>query len=316
MRTTLRRRLGSADVTHWAEAPGARVRAVHYPGGGRGTVLLLNGRTEFVEKYAETVAALQHRGFAVWAFDWRGQGLSTRPLPDRLKHHVGGFAEYLDDLDAVLDGLVLPGLVGPLVLMGHSMGGHLAAHALRRRPGVFARAVLLAPMMDFLRGPAVARVLARGLIGAVAAVPAWARAYGPGTPRAPVVARGFGGNRLTTCPERFAADMALARDTPAVQLGGVTWGWLRAAQASIGAARRPGFAEAIGCPVLVLLAGEERVVDNEAARAFARRLPRATVTEVPHARHELLRERDGPRLAAWAAIDAFLDGLGGDRRLP
>ena len=48
----------------------------------RGTVVLLTGRGEFIEKYAtEVVGELLERGFAVVALDWRGQGLSDRPLP-------------------------------------------------------------------------------------------------------------------------------------------------------------------------------------------------------------------------------------------
>src|SRR5262249_62139395 len=46
------------------------------PPGRKGTVLVLQGRAEFIEKYFETVRDLRARGFAVVTFDWRGQGLS------------------------------------------------------------------------------------------------------------------------------------------------------------------------------------------------------------------------------------------------
>src|SRR5882672_10721772 len=43
----------------------------------RGTVVLMPGRGEFLEKYAtEAVGDLLHRGYAVTSMDWRGQGLS------------------------------------------------------------------------------------------------------------------------------------------------------------------------------------------------------------------------------------------------
>ena len=48
------------------------------PGGKRGTVCVFQGRTEFIEKYFETVNDLRQRGFAVATMDWRGQGHSTR----------------------------------------------------------------------------------------------------------------------------------------------------------------------------------------------------------------------------------------------
>src|SRR5579863_8452173 len=64
------------------------------PAGRRGTVCVFAGRTEWIEKYFETVRDLRTRGFAVAILDWRGQGLSTRALGDPRKGHVGSFAEY------------------------------------------------------------------------------------------------------------------------------------------------------------------------------------------------------------------------------
>ena len=46
----------------------------HPPPGRKGTVVLMQGRAEFIEKYFETVRDLRARGFAVAMIDWRGQG--------------------------------------------------------------------------------------------------------------------------------------------------------------------------------------------------------------------------------------------------
>ena len=62
------------------------------PPGRKGTVVVLQGRAEFIEKYFETVRDLRARGFAVATFDWRGQGLSDRALSDRRKGHVRNFS--------------------------------------------------------------------------------------------------------------------------------------------------------------------------------------------------------------------------------
>src|SRR5205085_2153687 len=64
------------------------------PEGRKGTLLVLPGRTEFIEKYFEVVAELRARGFAVAMVDWRGQGLSERALKDPHRGHVASFAEY------------------------------------------------------------------------------------------------------------------------------------------------------------------------------------------------------------------------------
>ena len=50
-----------------------------------GTVCVFGGRGEFIEKYFETVNELRNRGFAVATMDWRGQGHSSRQLPDPRK---------------------------------------------------------------------------------------------------------------------------------------------------------------------------------------------------------------------------------------
>src|ERR1044071_6980190 len=68
------------------------------PPGRKGTVCLFQRRAEYIEKYFETVRDLRARGFAVATLDWRGQGLSDRPLSERRKGHVRNFAEYANDL--------------------------------------------------------------------------------------------------------------------------------------------------------------------------------------------------------------------------
>ena len=285
---------------------GLRLRAAHWPGGSRGTVLLLNGRTEFMEKYLEPVQELRDRGFSVWSLDWRGQGRSSRLLADPVPGHAVRFGDHLADVDLLLDRLVLPGLEGPLVLLGHSMGGHLGAHVLARRAPLFARGILSAPMMGFLPRHGLGQRAVRVVSAAACLAPGVAGRPGPGTSPLPPLERPFEGNPLTGCPDRYASDAAWMQDDPALRVGGATWGWLRAASASIVALHRPAFARRLTMPVLVLVAGHDLLVDSRATRRFAARLPHGTLAEFPGAKHELLREHDGHRHAVWAAVDRFL----------
>jgi alpha-beta hydrolase superfamily lysophospholipase len=64
------------------------------PPGRKGTVCLFQGRSEFIEKYFETVRDLRTRGFAVATLDWRGQGMSDRALRNRRKGYVRSFSQY------------------------------------------------------------------------------------------------------------------------------------------------------------------------------------------------------------------------------
>ena len=238
--------------------------------------------------------------------DWRGQGASQRLLQDPLQNHVHRFTDYLADLDHMLDHAVLPHAGGgKLLLIAHSMGGHLGAHLLARRPAQFDRAVLCAPMVDFVRGMRLPRRVALLLARLVCLRPGMAARHGPGTSVKPMTERPFDNNPLTSCPDRYAARAEQMRAHPELVTAGATWGWLRASLASTVALNRAATIRRIGMPVLVAVAGADRLVDNAAIRRFTRLLPQGELLELPGARHELLNERDEHRLTLWAAIDRF-----------
>ncbi|WP_170235403.1 alpha/beta fold hydrolase [Verticiella sediminum] len=285
---------------------GRRVRTAFFPvADAAGHVLLLNGRTEFIEKYLETIASLRERGLAVWTLDWRGQGRSERLLDDAERGHAGSFDDFVDDLDRYLTTSVLPGAAGaPLMLLAHSMGGNIGLRFLHGHQHHFQRAVFSAPMVAFHVGK-LPRPLARLLAGAMCATGragAYAMGQGPAASH-PV----FDDNPLTSCPERFARLQRLLEDDPESRLGGVTWGWLSAALRSTALTDAPGFARQLRIPLLVFVAQQERIVDNAAIGRFVGALPAGRLVEIPGARHELLCERDEPRSMVWREIDRFLD---------
>jgi len=104
-------------------AGGAQLRAALFRprGPARGSVVLSTGRTEAIEKYFEVIEDLLRRGFVVLCQEWRGQGLSHRELPDRLKGHARGIQPYLDDYAAILAAYEAQ-LPRPWLAIGHSMG--------------------------------------------------------------------------------------------------------------------------------------------------------------------------------------------------
>lgn len=109
-------------------APAPASALTHSP--ARGTVLLSTGRSEPIEKYAETAADLAARGFDVVLHEWAGQGLSGRYLAALLRAHVpGGAARMLANTAEALRALC-PLLPGPWMAVAHSMGGGLTALAL------------------------------------------------------------------------------------------------------------------------------------------------------------------------------------------
>jgi alpha-beta hydrolase superfamily lysophospholipase len=125
-------------------------------------LLLVHGFAEHSGRYEEMGAWLAARGCAVHAYDQQGHGQT----PGR-RGHVQRFDHLLDDLGAALD-LVCsehPGL--PAAIVGHSMGGLVAAaFAWQRNPrvtGVVVSGAALAPPELSRVRIAAARVLHRVL---------------------------------------------------------------------------------------------------------------------------------------------------------
>jgi lysophospholipase len=297
---------GAADALRLVAADGVALRAAAQPAGApdgraRGLVLLLPGRTEFLEKYAGVAAAFATRGFAVAGLDWRGQGGSARALRNPRKGHVGAFAEYLRDVDALTAATAAIG--GPRVLVSHSMGGAVALRLLARGAPACAAAVFSAPMWGLAQGRATA-ALGRALARAFPAL-GLAHAYAPGGSDTPHALRGYARNVLTSCAEAFAEIEAITRAHEAQALGGPTWGWVRAAYDEMAAcATLP-----LATPSLILAGARDAVVSPEPMRARARR-GEARLVELAGARHEPFFETAATRARVWAEIDAFLAAVG------
>lgn len=271
-----------------------------------GTVLICSGRGEYVEKYFEAASDLLARGFAVVVFDWRGQGLSSRALRNGRKGHVDDFAAFGRDLDAVLDRIVEPSCPRPFYALAHSMGGAVVLHHARFQPCRFERIVLSAPMISVARLPTSPRLL-RKLAGWATRL-GFGEAFVPQRGRTAVIEHGFDGNVLTTDPDRFAVMAALSRAEPRLTIDAPTIGWLKAALDAMQAFGEAGFAEGITVPTLVVVPGDDRVVEIGAMQRFGRRLRAGVVVTLPGARHEILMERDALRDQFWAAFDAFVPG--------
>ncbi|KPJ78387.1 MAG: hypothetical protein AMJ54_04015 [Deltaproteobacteria bacterium SG8_13] len=269
----------------------------------RGCVLLLNGRKEFLEKYRETIAELNERGFEVFSIDWRGQGLSTRLVADRLKGHVRSYADYLQDLNQFVEQFVLPAGNRPLIILAHSMGAHIALRFLHQKPDIVDRAVLTSPMTDIRTAPYPRRLA--GMLARFALAAGMSETYLPGATGRSALKRSFEGNPLTSDPRRFTVERDAFSANPDLALGGPTFGWLAATLESISLTQGAGFLEAITIPVLMVAAGRDAVVCGASQRRACSRLPNCRFFLLEDARHEVLMECDRIRAAFWKAFDRF-----------
>ena len=290
------------------KAVGASLRAARFESApdvpARGVCVLLNGQTEFIEKYFEVIDELRGRGFAVATMDWRGQGGSTRMTEDSRKSFVGDFSEYDEDLDTLMNWVVTPMLAQgeKPVALAHSMGAHNLLRLLARQPASFAAAALCAPMIAIsFRGQKellVRSVIRYQLWRGKRADWVWGM---EGRDPHKVT---FATQLVTSDPQRFERTQMLLREQPDLRLAGATWGWLAAALRSMDWLR--GQAAAVTTPLLIVGAGKDRICITPAAKDFARRAPDADYAEIAEAEHEILMERSAIRAKFWLAFDAFM----------
>ncbi len=296
----------AAERFSFLQRNGARLRYARWTGRGptvRGSVVLQQGRAEFIEKYAtECVGELLERGFSVYAMDWRGQGLSDRPLPDGGKGHIDDFGTYLADFRAFLRTVVVPETPRPILALCHSMGSHLVLrHIAEITESPFSAAICVSPMTALHRDKTI-RALVNALSPFGARDTAYMVATGPYTPEH----RKFPTNDVTSDEWRYRfTDEWFAAD-PRLALGGPTLGWLRQAFHSMDRQSAPGMLERITVPVMVVSASADRVVDPRSHRSIVTRMRNAELVTIEGAKHEIMMETDDIRTAFWRSFDRFV----------
>ena len=255
-----------------------------------GLVLLVHGLGEHIGRYAALAAWLNQAGWDVAGYDHRGHGASggargAIAQPDSL----------LDDLSVVIDALRQETL-RPLVLLGHSLGGLIAARFVAEGLAVQRAAwwrpldalVLSSPALDpGMNGVQRALLSVLGPLAPQFALgnglkPAWIS-------RDPAVVRAYVDDplvhdRVTPLLVRFIVDAG-----------------------EVVRARAPRWA----LPTLLMWAGADRCVAPRGSAAFAAATPPACLTHTcyPQMAHEIFNEpeREQPlsELTRWLATLAL-----------
>lgn len=241
----------------------------------RAMVVVAHGVNEHLGRYGEMVEALTGAGFSVVGHDHRGHGRS-----EGRRGHVDDFADYARDLVALVDRerAADPGV--PVVLLGHSMGGLIAAEAALLGQDRLAALVLCSPALAIGgRLPAWQRriLLLLGRFAGGLPTP-------PGTPgvlsRDPAVEEAFAQDPLNT-HERTR--LRLARQ---ISLGG------EAVRARAGELR---------LPLLVLHGEADTLTDPSGSAELAARAGSADkeLKTWPDNRHELFNDLDKGEVTAY-----------------
>ncbi|MGD9477349.1 alpha/beta fold hydrolase [Shinella sp. G-2] len=268
----------------------------------KGTVVLLQGRSECIEKYFETIEDLTARGLWVATFDWRGQAGSGRLIDGSRAGHVARFADYEADLSLFLEKIVLPDARLPFFLVAHSTGALVALSQAPELENRIERMVLTAPFIA-LGGQS----MSQSKIAVIARLASLA-GFGKRTFRKGEPSFDFARNVVSSDTRRFARNAAIYAEHPALSIGWPSARWLNE---TLGAMRRVTHQDhltRIRIPTLLLCPTADVLVPRKAVGDLARIFRAARLIEIDGARHELFQEADRYRAQALAAIDAFIPG--------
>lgn len=115
----------------------------------RGGALLSHGVFEHSGRYAHVAERLVKHGYACWALDHYGHGKSPGPRGD-----IQSPDHFVDDTGIVI-GALTKEIEGKPILLGHSMGGAIAALYAVRHQEMLRALVLSSPALKALASPAM-----------------------------------------------------------------------------------------------------------------------------------------------------------------
>ena len=313
----------------------------------KAAVVLSHGFTETADKYREVIWYFLQMGYAVAAMEHCGHGRSyglpdgkergqsdsqeigkghhrepsgreeirdsggcgqqSGPQGGRDRVHVDTWTRYCEDLlfAAHAAGDRFRGL--PLFLFGHSMGGGIAAAAAAKEPSLFAGVVLSSPMIRPVSG-GIPWLLTKGICGLYCAA-GKAADYAPG--QGPCnLGETFEDSAGSSRP-RFQYYQEIRRANTYAQMGGATYGWMRAAAKLSDWLLADGW-KTISCPLLLFQADKDSFVMNAQQTEFMQKVQThnrsARLIHVDGTRHEIFNSGDGILREYWAEIAAFCGG--------
>lgn len=245
----------------------------------RGVVILVHGLGEHVGRYEHVAARLTQWGFAVRGYDQFGHGLSDGPrgaLPTE-ERLIEDLADVVDDAR-----MGMPDHM-PLILLGHSLGGLVAARFVARAVRPVQGLVLSSPALD----PGL-RSVHRALLRLLYALAPNLRLRNGLNPR--------GLSHDAAVVQAYRAD-PLVHDRISMRLAHFI---TEAAPATLALAAR------WSVPTLLLYAGTDKLVDPAGSRAFAAAAPPEVVAAqcFEPLYHEIFNEAQPEPV--FAALQAWL----------
>lgn len=293
-----------ADIGFLTTGDGTKLRtAIFYPTGEpRGTLVLMTGYAEYIEKYVHVAETFTREGFCVVLPEWRGHGRSTRASVEHARLHILDFDQNCTDLMIRMERLVLPLCPAPYVGLAHSMGGLISLRTVMKNPKIFEALALCAPMLG-VQMSSVQQSIVKFLghfYRLLGKLDNWPPSDPPTrTPENPPQ------NRVAFNHEFWLKNEAFLQAHPDLQVNGRSMAWVVSAIKAMNASARPELLQDIHTPMFIASASDEKLVDNESIVHALGHLPNAMGKEYAPAMHELLMENKDIYDAFVSDIMAF-----------
>ena len=249
----------------------------------RGILVIAHGLGEHSERYLNVVNHLWPKGFAVWALDHRGHGRSGGK-----RGHINSFDEYLVDLGQLVKMASQENTQGvKLFVLGHSLGGLITANFALNSPDYVDGYILSSPAL----GMTIAVPKAKEILGKVMS------SLWPGLQ----LSNELDPNHISHDPEVVAAYI-----NDSLVHSKVTARWFTEFMAAMEKVNQQ--SGLIKTPILMQVAGDDKLVNAPASQAFFERLQvkDKTLKLYPGLYHEIYNELGEARAQVLADLEEWL----------
>ncbi|MDO9183908.1 MAG: alpha/beta fold hydrolase [Bacteriovorax sp.] len=267
-------------------------------------LVVLPGRSEPIEKYAELVFDLVHKDSGkdlnIFLMDHRGQGSSERLSTPLDLGYVDNFSNYIADVETFVKLQKLDQICEHKFLLAHSLGAGIGVGFILKHPHVFDRVAIISPMLKILTKPYsynIARAIVDSFIftGHGAQFALGQKGFNPNVE--------FENNTVTSSRERFFMSMGTYEAYPETKLGGVSNKWIHEVMVGTNAIRSR--YHEIDTPLRVFHAGHESFSETSEMKKICDEARDCKRFFYPSAKHEILMEKDQTRDGVIDLLNGF-----------
>lgn len=275
-----------SEITdHASSKDGIRLFYRHHPvENARAGILIAHGLGEHSGRYARLTKDLTSAGFTVFAYDHRGHGQSQGK-----RGHIACFQEYIDDLEIMIEKFRSAlSKDAPFFLLGHSMGGLIALNYAQQHGDTLSGVIASSPGLAPAEKPPAAKVAVARLMSVL--MPAFSFDN-------ELEVRFLSHDQKVV--DAYLADPLVHRRITA------RWGveFMKTTEETMKNANR------LQMPILMQVAGDDRLANPEASRTFFTDISSEdkTLRYYEEMYHEIYNETDNYRQQVISDLEDWLN---------